>query len=319
MQNRIPSKTFAALLLLSAGLWAGCGHRTPPADISSSLAESQTLPEQETADIPAVPAERLTSDPAFLSESVPEEPAITEIPEIEPFIDRLTEEAQGWGLSFGEAGTQPAGNASPEELAQYDAYFMGNGEENVIYLTFDCGYENGNTQPILDALKKHQAPATFFVVGHYLETEPELVKRMVEEGHAVGSHTYHHPDINTLPDQAAFQKEMDDVAELFRSITGEELSPYYRPPEGKCGITNLKMAKELGYHTILWSLAHVDWDTRHQPDPRKALDKLTARIHPGAVVLLHNTSQTNGEILDELLTEWEEMGYTFMPLSHLTG
>ncbi|MDE7353527.1 MAG: polysaccharide deacetylase family protein [Acetatifactor sp.] len=237
--------------------------------------------------------------------------------EKEIFIDKLTEEGKGWGLGFGEPGTQPVGNASVQELAQYDAYFMGNDSDQVIYLTFDCGYENGNTELILDALKKHSAPATFFVVGHFLETAPELVKRMAQEGHAVGNHTWHHYDIDTL-DQETFQTELEDVAKLFQELTGKELSPYYRPPEGKCGIYNLKMAEELGYSTIFWSLAYVDWDTNNQPSHEAALDKLTSRIHPGAVVLLHNTSQTNGEILDELLTKWEEMGYTFSPLSELT-
>lgn len=234
----------------------------------------------------------------------------------EPVVEKLTPEGIGWGLSYGESGTQPAGNAAPWELEQYDAYFLDEDGEKVIYLTFDCGYENGNTGKILDALKAHNAPATFFVVGHFLETEPELVKRMAEEGHAVGNHTYHHYDIDTL-DEAGFQKELEDVEALFREITGTELSPYYRPPEGKCGITNLKRAQGLGYSTCFWSLAYVDWDTNNQPTRQAALDKLTARIHPGAVVLLHNTSNTNGEILDELLTKWEELGYTFRQLSDL--
>ncbi len=236
----------------------------------------------------------------------------------EPFEEKLTPEGIGWGLGFGEPGTQPSGNASPQELALYDGYFLKPGDEKVIYLTFDCGYENGNTGKILDALKAHDAPATFFVVGHFLETEPELVRRMAEEGHAVGNHTYHHYDINTL-DKESFQKELQDVEDKFNEITGKELSPYYRPPEGKCGITNLSIAKELGYATCFWSLAYVDWDTEKQPTHQAALDKLTSRIHPGAIVLLHNTSKTNGEILDELLTKWEEMGYTFAPLSELTG
>ncbi len=233
-----------------------------------------------------------------------------------PFVDKLTEEGQGWGLGFGDPGTQPVGNVSSEELAQYSGYFCGDGQEQVIYLSFDCGYENGNTEPILDALKKHDAPATFFVVGHYLETQPELVKRMVEEGHAVGNHTYHHYDINTL-DEETFRKELGDVASLFQEITGQEISPYYRPPEGKCGSTNMRLAQEEGYFTCFWSLAYVDWDADNQPTHQAALDKLTARIHPGALVLLHNTSRTNGEILDELLTKWEEMGYTFAPMSEL--
>lgn len=231
----------------------------------------------------------------------------------------LTLASEDWGLSFGEPGTQSVGNASTEDLAWYDAYYVGDEDEKVIYLTFDCGYENGNTEPILDALKKHNVQATFFVVGHFLETAPDLVKRMVEEGHAVGNHTYHHPDMSAISDQGAFRKEMDDVADLFLEITGKELSPYYRPPQGKCNVANLRMAQELGYNTIFWSLAYVDWDQNNQPAREEAFDKLMTRVHPGAVVLLHNTSQTNGEILDELLTKWEDMGYSFRPLADLVA
>ena len=226
---------------------------------------------------------------------------------------------EDWGLSFGESGTQPRGNATAKDLAWYDAYYVGDDGEKVIYLTFDCGYENGNTEPILDALKKHNVQATFFIVGHFLETAPEMAKRMVEEGHAVGNHTYHHLDMPTISDQDTFQSEMDDVANLFREITGTELSMYYRPPQGKCNEQNLQMAQELGYSTIFWSLAYVDWNQDDQPSHEEAFEKLTTRVHPGAIVLLHNTSQTNGEILDELLTKWEEMGYSFKPLSELTG
>lgn len=231
----------------------------------------------------------------------------------------LTLASEDWGLSFGDPGAQPGGNASAQDLAWYDAYYVGTDSEKVIYLTFDCGYENGNTEPILDALKKHDVKATFFVVGHFLETAPEMAKRMVEEGHAVGNHTYHHLDMPTISDEETFRKELDDVAELFQEITGTELSSYYRPPQGKCNADNLKMAYEQGYKTIFWSLAYVDWDQDKQPSHEEAFDKLTMRVHPGAVVLLHNTSSTNGKILDELLTKWEEMGYTFKPLSELTG
>lgn len=223
-------------------------------------------------------------------------------------------DSEDWGLSFGESGTQPVGNARPEDLAWYDAYFVRDDSEKVIYLTFDCGYENSNTGAILDALKKHNVSATFFVVGHFLETAPDLVKRMVEEGHMVGNHTYHHPDMSAISSLEAFQKELEDVADSFYEITGTKLAPYYRPPQGKANAENIKMAQQLGYSTIFWSLAYVDWDTENQPSHDTAFDKLTSRVHPGAIVLLHNTSQTNGEILDELLTRWEEMGYRFASL-----
>lgn len=226
-------------------------------------------------------------------------------------------ESENWGLGFGREGQKPTGNVSGAELAKYDAYFCGEGEEKVLYLTFDCGYENGNTEPILDALKKHNAPATFFVVGHFLESAPDMVKRMVEDGHTVGNHTYHHLDMSKISDKATFQKEMSSVQDLFREVAGTELAMYYRPPQGKYSTINLQMAKEMGYSTFFWSLAYVDWNQDNQPSHEEAFEKLIGRIHPGAIVLLHSTSKTNGEIMDELLTKWEELGYTFRPLSDL--
>ena len=226
-----------------------------------------------------------------------------------------------WGLGFGADGseTQPTGSLSKEELAEYDAWYLGADTEKVLYLTFDCGYENGNTEKILDALHKHNAKATFFVMGHFLESAPDLVKRMKEEGHMVGNHTWHHPDMDTIAEEAKFREELDLVAAKYKEITGEELNHFYRPPQGKYNLNNLAMAKKLGYQTIFWSLAYVDWNVDAQPTKEEAFSKLTGRVHPGAVVLLHNTSKTNGEILDELLTKWEEMGYHFGTLEDLTS
>ncbi len=224
---------------------------------------------------------------------------------------------ENWGLGFGESGKCPTGNSSAQELQKYNAYYVKDTKEKKIYLTFDCGYENGNTEAILDALKKHNVSATFFVVGHYLESAPDLVRRMVDEGHTLGNHTYHHPDMSKISDAASFQKEMDDVRSLYQEITGQEMAMYYRPPQGKYSVANLQMAKDLGYSTFFWSLAYVDWNVDSQPSHEEAFEKLTKRIHPGAVVLLHNTSRTNGEILDELLTKWEDMGYSFGTLDEL--
>lgn len=227
--------------------------------------------------------------------------------------------AENWGLGFGKSGEKPTGNATIDEMKKYNAYYMAEGDEKILYLTFDCGYENGNTEPILDALKKHNAQATFFVVGHFLESAPDVVKRMVEDGHTVGNHTYHHPDMSKISDTDSFAKEMNDVAALFREVTGTEMAMYYRPPQGKYSTSNLQMAKDMGYSTFFWSLAYVDWNQDDQPSHEEALKKLTDRIHPGAIVLLHSTSKTNGEIMDEILTKWEEMGYTFRTLADFVG
>ena len=233
----------------------------------------------------------------------------------------LTEEviagSQDWGLGFSEKGKPPTGMETVEELEKYQTYFLGDTSKKRIYLTFDAGYENGNTEPILEALKKHNAKATFFVVGHYLESAPELVKRMVEEGHTVGNHTYHHYDMSKISARASFEKEMELVEKKYREITGQEMIKYYRPPQGKYSKENLKMAQELGYHTFFWSLAYVDWNQDAQPSHEEAFEKLLSRIHPGAIVLLHNTSSTNGEILDELLTKWEKEGYSFGTLEEV--
>lgn len=222
-----------------------------------------------------------------------------------------------WGLSFQEEGKPPQANATKEELAQFHAWYMGDTVDNRIYLTFDCGYENGNTPAILEALNKHNAPATFFVVGNFVKDQPELVRRMLEEGHTVGNHTMHHPDMSQLSEKAAVQKELEQLEVLFEETTGEKIAKYYRPPQGKYSESNLRAAQELGYQTFFWSLAYVDWYESDQPTKEEAFEKLLGRIHPGAIVLLHNTSATNGAILDELLTKWEEMGYSFGKLEEL--
>ena len=223
--------------------------------------------------------------------------------------------AGNWGLSFQTQGAPPTGNATVEALAAHNAYYLGDTTQKRIYLTFDAGYENGYTASILDTLKQQQVPAAFFVVGHYLESAPDLVRRMVAEGHIVGNHTYSHPDMSAIAGQDAFLHELSRVEESYRTITGQEMGKYYRPPQGKYSEQNLKMACEAGYTTFFGSLAYVDWYVDKQPTREEALEKLIGRIHNGAVVLLHSTSATNAAVLDEVITKWKEMGYTFGTLA----
>lgn len=230
--------------------------------------------------------------------------------------EAVTAASYEWGLSFQTENEPPIPNLSAEELRPYDAFYCGDAGQKRLYLTFDAGYENGNTAPILDALKKHSAPGTFFVVGSYIKENPDLIKRMVAEGHTVGNHTYHHPNMSQK-DEASFKKELNDLAALFEQTTGSPLPLFYRPPEGKFSDENLAWAQELGYKTIFWSLAYVDWKQDAQPSREAAFDKLMPRTHDGAIVLLHSTSATNAAILDELLTRWEKLGYTFGTLSEL--
>lgn len=226
-------------------------------------------------------------------------------------------QSASWGLSFQEEGKRPAGNATIDDLKQYNAYYASDTDEKILYLTFDAGYENGNTPAILEALKKHQAPAVFFAVGNFIKDNPDLIKRMITEGHIVGNHTMTHPDMSQISSMEFFQKELEGVEELYTSVTGEPMTKFYRPPRGVYSTENLSMAKELGYSTFFWSLAYVDWIQEQQPSKEEAFQKLIPRIHPGAIVLLHNTSSTNAAILDELLTKWEEMGYHFGSLDDL--
>ena len=232
------------------------------------------------------------------------------------FTDR-TMETGAWGLSFRQENAPPIGPASGEELARFNAAYLGDPKQTVLYLTFDAGYENGCTAKILDIRKKHQVPAAFFLVGNYMEKNADLVRRMVEEGHIVGNHTMHHKDMSQISEKEAFSKELTDLENLFREITGKELPKYYRPPQGIYSQENLRMAKDLGYQTVFWSLAYVDWNNDSQPSRETAFQKLLPRTHNGAVVLLHSTSQTNAEILDELLTKWQEQGYTFASIDKL--
>lgn len=222
-----------------------------------------------------------------------------------------------WGLSFRQEGAPPIGNAGKDQLRQYQAAYIGNTSEKVLYLTFDAGYENGCTAKILDTLKEKQVPAAFFLVGNYIRQSPDLVRRMVAEGHTVGNHTMHHYDMSRLSDKAAFSKELTDLEALYKETVGQELPKFYRPPQGIYSEENLKMAQELGYKTLFWSLAYVDWNNDAQPTREAAFAKLLPRTHNGAVVLLHSTSKTNAEILGELIDKWKAMGYRFGTLEEL--
>lgn len=223
-----------------------------------------------------------------------------------------------WGLSFQETGKPPVANASMDYLQKFNAYYAEDTDKKELFLTFDAGYENGHTAKILDTLKKHHVKATFFVVGNFIETSPDLVKRMVKEGHLVGNHTFTHPDMSEIATEEAFRQELAKLEDLYEKTTGKKMKKYYRPPQGKYSESNLKMAKKMGYHTIFWSLAYVDWYESDQPTREEALEKMVPRIHPGAIVLLHSTSATNAQVLDELLTKWEDKGYSFKRVDQLT-
>lgn len=222
----------------------------------------------------------------------------------------------GWGLAFPVPGDAPSAPESPDRLRELGAAYLDPDGGKVLYLTFDAGYENGYTDGILDVLKKREVSAAFFLVGDYLERNPDLVRRMTAEGHIVGNHTLSHPDMTGL-DEATFEGELRGMEQLYEEVTGQTLPKYYRPPQGLYSEKNLELARKLGYKTVFWSLAYADWDNANQPNPDEAVEKLTLRLHDGAVILLHATSKTNAEILDRLITQWQSMGYRFAPLTEL--
>ena len=223
-----------------------------------------------------------------------------------------------WFFKSGEANSQPVILGGSQMPKEYGALYMGENGDKTVYLTFDAGYGNENLEKILDILKKHNIPAAFFLVGNYITENPELVKRMDAEGHIVGNHTMHHPDMSEIAGKEDFAEELAMLEEVYQQTVGKEMKKFYRPPQGKYSEENLKQANELGYKTIFWSLAYVDWYENDQPSREEALNLLNRRIHPGAVVLLHSTSKTNAQILQELIQGWKEKGYVFRSLEELT-
>ena len=191
--------------------------------------------------------------------------------------------------------------------------------DKVIYLTFDVGYENGNVAKVLDALKEKNAVGTFFILENVVFRNPDLVRRMNNEGHVLGNHTAKHPDMSKICDKAIFKKQLTDLEECCRETLGIEVSKYFRPPEGRFSEETLSFLDSMGYKTVFWSFAYADWDNRCQPDPEKAINNILSHTHNGMVLLLHPTSETNAEILPTLLDKWTEMGYRFGTMDELFG
>lgn len=232
-----------------------------------------------------------------------------------------SQEAMSWYIKRNTAHKQPVLDSKQSDIEKYDAYYLdrscgGEQGEKILYLTFDAGYENGNIARILDTLREEKVPAAFFVLKHLIKDEPELIRRMAEEGHLVCNHTMNHKDM-TCCDRETFVNELRGLEELYSATTGKMLSKYYRPPMGKYSKANLEYAKELGYTTVFWSFAYADWDNDDQPTVDFAKKKILDNIHNGAILLLHPTSATNAEILPEIIRTLKEQGYRFGTLDEL--
>lgn len=232
--------------------------------------------------------------------------------------DSTTKE-YSWYFNPRKDGKQPTPIKEASFFKKYNAYYVGNPDKKVLYLTFDAGYESGNTEKILDTLKKHNVPAAFFVVDHYLKTNPDIIKRMEKEGHIVCNHSKKHPSMATITNFKDFKSEITSVEETYKDITGKDMPKFFRPPMGKFSELSLKYTQDLGYSTIFWSFAYVDWYENKQPSHTEAKEKIFSRTHPGAIILLHPNSKTNADILDDVIIHWKEEGYELKDLNHLTN
>lgn len=224
--------------------------------------------------------------------------------------DSLPNTKYAWWFKRNDRKEQPEAQKEVE-LSQYDAWYVApEKEEKVIYLTFDCGYENGYTGQMLDVLKKHQAQVVFFVTGHFAKDAADLVKRMKEEGHYVGNHTSHHPDL-TEKSTRDVKLEIKECEEAVFQNSGYAMDPFFRPPKGEYSERVLKIVKDMGYKTLFWSIAYLDYDVNAQPGRDYVVEHFQKYIHPGAIPLIHNVSKSNAEALDQVLTDLEAAGYTY--------
>lgn len=221
-----------------------------------------------------------------------------------------------WYIKRGE-NHAPSGCDDTLELSEYGAYYLEeNTEEKVIYLTFDCGYENGYTEQILDILERQEVPACFFVTKTYIRDNPDLTKRMKEEGHQVGNHTITHPSMPTKSYEEIIQ-EVTGCADYMKEVTGYEMDPYLRPPMGEYSARTLMITRDLGFKTIFWSMAYMDYDVNNQPGANYVIEHFNMYHHSGAIVLMHNVSSSNAEALETVIVNMKAEGYRFASLNEL--
>ena len=234
-----------------------------------------------------------------------------EISEID--VSNLSNSKKCWGQGYNvNEKNQPISSIEYNNLyGKYDTYFIGE-KEKCIYLTFDEGYENGYTAQILDILKEKKVSAVFFVTYDYVKRNAELIKRMINEGHIIGNHSWSHPSMPDLSTESC-KLEITKLHDYMLENYNYEMK-YIRPPRGEFSERTLAITKNLGYKTILWSFAYKDYDVNNQPDNNKAFARVTESIHDGAIYLLHAVSKTNTEILSDVIDEWRNKGFTISKL-----
>ena len=218
-----------------------------------------------------------------------------------------------WGIKRDNNHNQPnLGKKNKELIEKYNGLAMGNSKERNIYLTFDLGYEAGYTATILNVLKENNIQGTFFVTAHYINTASDLVQRMIDEGHIVGNHTVNHKSMPSLSDEKLKSEVMKLHTQIYQKYNYE--MKYLRPPKGEYSERTLSLCENLGYKTVMWSFAYVDWDEKKQPSKDEAMDKIVSNLHNGEIMLLHATSKTNADIMSQMIKKVQEEGYEFKSL-----
>lgn len=273
----------------------GSRHSSPPAeDIESS--PDNTPPPVEPVD-PA-PEPEAPNTPA----SKPETPDVPET--------GLSNTKMGWSFVRNSEHQVPGIPKAARFITKYGGMYVGDTSRKVIYLTFDNGYENGYTTPILEALRNNGVKASFFVLESYINKNPELIKQMVADGHAVLNHTSSHTSMPDVSD-SRIEEEIQKTEEAFRNVTGKEMAPYLRPPSGEFSERSVALTQRLGYSTVFWSMAFKDWDVNDQPGADYSYNHVMTNAHPGAIILLHAVSSSNAGALDRILKDLKAEGYEF--------
>ena len=311
-----------AVFLAFSLLFSGCFSNGRYSENSGNVIEREeelSTNIQITPEIPEVPESSESSSSEESSE--PEETSAVQneissyeqlSPYFQEFADLGTEQVPwGPGTNFDETGKPIACVNLQKEYSKWNADFYREGEQHKgkVYLTFDEGYENGYTPKILDILKEKNVSAVFFVTLSYAKAEPELIRRMIDEGHVVGNHSARHPNMTQIGMDAAY----NEVADLHNYISenfGYDMY-LFRPPEGAFSERTLALLQKMNYRTVCWSFAYADWDPANQMEHQKAFERVTRSIHDGEIFLLHAVSETNTAILGEVIDHVREQGFTF--------
>ncbi|NLB52854.1 MAG: delta-lactam-biosynthetic de-N-acetylase [Syntrophomonadaceae bacterium] len=291
--NKRTSLSLFFILLLLLSLLSGCGQE----DIPVTVEPSESPPIME-------PNKPVDEPEPVVSETEPQ-------PDVPVQQAEPAAQSDSWYFQRNDQHQMPfVDETIKNRLNANNAFYCIENTDNRIYLTFDEGYELGYTGQILDILKANDVQAIFFITGHYIDSQPELVKRMKQEGHLVGNHTVNHPDLG-IADLKTIEAELLGLDEKFALLTGTQMDKYLRPPMGLYSDASLAAVSNLGYSTVFWSMAFNDWDPNKQPGAEYSYQHVMKNIHPGAVILLHAVSQSNTEALDRIIKDVKSEGYTF--------